>query len=85
MSYSLTSTPGRRLPFHALIVVLLVLLSAIVLPYRPLDFGLLDHALLHTSNAPPFPHHTTTTDFGVDWAGGGDFDPRNMSLLGVCF
>jgi len=80
--YPLASTPGRRLPFHALTAVLFGLLLITMLHYRHLD---LDHAVVQTSNAPPFPHHTITTDFGVDWAGGGDFDPRNMSLLGVCF
>jgi|GEM_PF-5230758 len=77
MIHSLASTPGRRLPFHALIIVLLVLLSATLLYYRYLDSVPLDHAVVQTSNAPPFPHHTITTDLRVDWAGGGDFDPRD--------
>ncbi|MCO6488382.1 MAG: hypothetical protein J5I98_08195, partial [Phaeodactylibacter sp.] len=86
MNHTLASPPGRRLPFHALALLLLLLLTVAALYYnRPDPAPELAYFTGHTGGGSAFSYEVTTSDLAVDWPGdgvseaerGGDFDPKD--------
>jgi len=78
MSHSIASPPGRRLSFHALALLFLALLVAVLLCHSPFNQAQqLAYFTAHTTGGATFSYEVTTSDLSVDWPGGGDFDPRD--------
>ena len=70
-----TAQGGMPSAGFSLIALLLLLLGTFLYFYQPLETN--PPPLAAATSPPAIEYEVTTSDITVDWAGGGDFDPRD--------